>query len=101
MSVFANDVELTCWTCLEEIGYEINLKTGDQVYDSDINSGRCYGPACPDLDGSFWGYTSVPIWWVNWWKSLPNTKNDCTLCCGSGKLAEYDCLYCDGSGERT
>lgn len=28
-------------------------------------------PAIPDLDGEWWGYTSVPPEWVAWWKALP------------------------------
>lgn len=38
----------------------------DQVY----SGGTIWLPAVPDLDGSWWGYTSVPEHWVAWWKAL-------------------------------
>ena len=28
-------------------------------------------PACPDEDGDFWGYTSVPEEFCKWWNELP------------------------------
>jgi hypothetical protein len=28
-------------------------------------------PAVPDIDGDFWGYTSVPEERVKWWRALP------------------------------
>ena len=28
-------------------------------------------PACPDDDGNFWGYTSVPEETCKWWEELP------------------------------
>lgn len=96
-------VELICWTCLESKGHVVELGKphgSDQVYNRDIEA-DCWGPAVPDLDGSWWGYTSVPNWWVAWWKALPNKKTDCTVCNGEGKLGgKYDCCYCDGTGQR-
>jgi hypothetical protein len=95
-------IELICWRCLEVKGYEIEYGQpcgSDQVYDLSVGN-DCWVPAVPDLNGDWWGYTSVPQWWVNWWKSLPNKKSDCTLCLGTGKLGEWDCSECSGSGIR-
>lgn len=103
-------VELICWVCLEAKGYRVKYgrsrRVGgtDQVYDEKI-SGASWVPAVPDLDGSWWGYSSVPTWWVAWWKALPNRKDTCTMCCGSGVLAasiasSIACPVCSGSGRR-
>lgn len=96
-------VELTCWACLEAKGYRVKYGRGrgtDQVYDEKI-SGTSWVPAVPDLDGSWWGYSSVPAWWVAWWKALPNRKDTCTMCCGSGNLTtSIACPVCSGSGRR-
>ena len=108
--VLLNQVELICWTCLETIGHMIRLhasnqeldwrkRRSDQVYTPAIESTN-YVPAVPDLDGSFWGYTSVPGWWVAWWKALPDKGSDCTACLGTGRLGEFDCMFCKGSGQR-
>jgi hypothetical protein len=100
--VFANQVELTCWKCLEAKGHSIHINEphgSDQIYNPNIEHTN-YVPAVPDLDGSWWGYTSVPGWWVAWWKALPDTKDDCTCCRGTGKLAEFDCMFCEGTGAR-
>ena len=100
---FAEQVELICWECLEAKGYVIPLhaeaRRSDQIYNPEIESTN-YLPAVPDLDGHFWGYSSVPSWWVAWWKSLPDKGSDCTLCCGSGKLEEFECMFCKGTGAR-
>ena len=101
MSVIG-EVETFCWTCLESLGHTVKLhheRRDDQVYDKSI-SFICYGPAVPDLDGSWWGYTSVPYWWCEWWNGLPDKRHQCTVCRGSGKLSEYDCVFCKGSGAR-
>jgi hypothetical protein len=92
-------IELICIECLRAKGHTVDLKASDQVYTPEIE-GWSYVPAVPDLNGQWWGYTSVPSWWVEWWKALPNSKHDCTLCKGSGKLAEFDCCFCDGTGAR-
>lgn len=100
-------VNVICWECLEAKGHEVKVNNqphgDDQVYDSDIEP-TCYGPAVPDLDGRWWGYTSVPHWWVQWWKGLPDKKSHCTLCRGDGSLGEgkykFDCIQCDGTGLR-
>lgn len=95
------DISLVCWTCLEEKGHKIDLAQSDQVYNSNIE-GWCYGPAVPDLDGRWWGYTSVPAWWCAWWKSLPDKKTDCQVCLGAGKLdGKYDCCFCKATGQRS
>ena len=97
-----HNLQLICWRCLESKGYEIGYgqpRGSDQVYDSNVGN-DCWVPAVPDLNGNWWGYTSVPKWWVNWWKSLPNKQSDCTLCLGTGKLSEWDCPECLGSGVR-
>ena len=101
--VFADQVELICWRCLEAKGYTIEYgqpRGTDQVYDREIGHEN-WVPAVPDLDGSWWGYTSVPSWWCAWWAGLPNHKDDCKLCCGSGNVAEYECFKCEGSGRRS
>ena len=102
--VFANEIKLSCWKCLEEKGHTIKLKERDrtdQVYNSDIEQ-LCWVPAVPDLDGSWWGYTSVPTWWCKWWESLPDTYLDCEYCLGSKKIAEdIECIFCDGTGARS
>jgi len=103
--VFANQVDLICWKCLEEKGHEVLVNNAppqmrtDQVYDPDVEAIN-YVPAIPDLDGKWWGYTSVPQWWVEWWKALPDKSDDCTHCRGAGRLAEFECLFCRGSGSR-
>ena len=102
---FACEVRLFCWRCLEAKGYAIEYGQphgSDQVYDRDIGPDN-WVPAVPDLDGSWWGYTSVPNWWCAWWAALPNHKDDCTWCGGSGKVAdrEYECFRCEGSGRRS
>ena len=94
-----SEVVLTCRRCLEAKGYDMGPKGSDQVYDESI-SHKCYVPAVPDLDGSYWGYTSVPVWWVAWWKALPSCREDCTLCCGTGQLGELICCGCGGTGNR-
>ena len=102
LSVFADQVTLTCWKCLEDKGHTIELHSehpSDQIYNPKIESTN-YGPAVPDLNGNWWGYTSVPIWWVEWWNRLPDTKLDCTYCLGTKKLAEFDCIFCKGTGKR-
>ena len=103
MSVLACQVDLTCWECLEKLGYEIKIndeRPDDQVYDREIGH-TCYGPAVPDLDGSWWGYTSVPHWWVEWWKGLPDKRSDCDFCRGSGKIgSKIECFECNGTGLR-
>jgi len=107
MSVLANEVELVCWKCLEAKGHAVRLNDADpryrsdQVYTPEIEH-TCYSPAVPDLDGSWWGYTSVPNWWVAWWKALPDTRDDCVYCGGSGKIGggKYDCVFCKGTGVR-
>jgi len=101
-SVFADAVELTCWECLEAKGHQIKLHdeySSDQIYTPEIESTN-YVPACPDLNGNWWGYTSVPQWWVEWWNTLPDKKSYCTLCRGTKKLEEFKCCFCDGTGER-
>lgn len=104
-NVFLEDVKLICYTCLEDMGYNLPSQYGDQVYDSEI-SYENWVPAVPDLKDSYWGYTSVPNWWCEWWKVLPDTKFDCTICCGKkfypvrGKLSDMECASCDGSGKR-
>ena len=73
-AVFADQVKLVCWNCLEAKGHEIRLnsqRASDQVYDPNIEPTN-YVPAVPDLGGSWWGYTSVPPWWVAWWRALPD-----------------------------
>lgn len=100
--VFADAVYLTCWKCLEAAGHTVALhaeRHTDQVYDPRI-SGVNYVPAIPTLDEQWWGYTSVPSWWVDWWHSLPDTRDDCTYCKGTKKLAEFDCMFCKGTGLR-
>ena len=96
--VFSNAVKLTCLECLESLGY-CQGEWGDQFYDPEISPIN-YVPAVPDLDGSFWGYTSVPEWWVQWWKFLPDRKSDCTMCRGTKKIGKYECIRCEGSGKR-
>lgn len=102
--VFANEVKLICWRCLEAKGYKVNygnpigIHSSDQVYDPKL--GGSWVPAVPDIDGNWWGYSSVPEWWVNWWKYLPNHKDDCLLCRGSGKISEFKCFQCSGTGRR-
>ena len=66
-------IELTCWECLEAKGHTITLAKSDQVYDSAIEP-FSYVPAVPDFDGQWWGYTSVPQWWVKWWRALPDRR---------------------------
>lgn len=102
--VFANHVKLICWDCLEAKGHTIDLyrtdhQRSDQIYNPEVDSVN-YVPAVPDLDGHYWGYTSVPRWWVEWWKALPDKASDCTICCGSGKLEEFNCVFCKGTGLR-
>lgn len=98
LSVFG-EVVTVCLSCLEAKGHVVEPGT-DQIYDRAIES-ACYGPAVPDLDGSWWGYTSIPSWWVAWWRGLPNRKTDCTLCFGTGKLdGRFDCCMCKATGKR-
>ena len=107
MSVFAEDIKLICWECLENKGHHVCLDDehpSDQVYNSDIEH-TCWGPAVPDLDGQYWGYTSVPEWWVQWWKHLPDKASHCTMCSGNGRFGGFDdtgfdCYKCEGTGER-
>lgn len=99
--VFADAVRLTCWRCLEAKGHEIEYgkpRGSDQVYNSKIEHEN-WVPAVPDLDGSWWGYTSVPTWWVEWWKHLPDHRDDCKLCRGIGLTGNYMCYRCEGSGK--
>lgn len=92
-------VALVCFACLEAKGYELFMG-GDQIYNPDIEPAS-YVPAVPDLDGSWWGYSSVPSWWVAWWKGLPDRRTDCTLCLGTSKLdGKYDCCKCKATGKR-
>lgn len=97
--ILADQIELICMECLCSMGHTVDLLAGDQVYDRAIGH-ECWLPAVPDLDGSWWGYTSVPSWWVAWWKALPDFKTDCTYCNGTGKLADFECMFCEGSGNR-
>jgi hypothetical protein len=43
--------------------------TSDQIYNGD--QGANLVPWVIDVDGSTWGYTSVPTEGVSWWKALP------------------------------
>ena len=95
--ILADFVELICFSCLHDLGHVVKLDESDQVYDPKVNSIN-YLPAIPDLNGNWWGYTSVPRWWVNWWKSLPDHKDQCLICCGDGNLEELDCCFCKGTG---
>ena len=108
--VFANSVVLICWECLERKGHSVLLhaatdeldwkkRRSDQVWDSEIESTN-WVPAVPDLNGNWWGYTSVPHWWCAWWKDLPDKPSDCRCCNGSGNLEEFDCMFCKGTGQR-
>ena len=92
-------VELVCLSCLRMEGHIVDLSKSDQVYDEAISHIN-WGPAVPDLDGSWWGYTSVPGWWVAWWKALPDRPEDCTHCLGKGRLLDFECCFCRGSGKR-
>jgi hypothetical protein len=49
-------------SCAEQ-GRELNLVESDSI------AWRC--PAVPDLQGNWWGYTSIPAEGVAWWKALP------------------------------
>ena len=57
-------IELKCWKCAEESqGHKIDLVETDSC--------AWLVPAIPDLQGSYWGYTSVPYEGCQWWKALP------------------------------
>lgn len=57
-------VHLFCGACAEkDQGKTIDLSVSDQC--------RWLVPAVPTLDGSWWGYTSVPAEGCAWWKALP------------------------------
>ena len=93
-------IELVCWRCLEAKGHSVDLSESDQIWNPEVE-GWSWLPAVPDLNGNFWGYTSVPSWWVAWWKGLPDTRDDCTLCKGSGRLAgDVGCFFCKETGSR-
>lgn len=94
----SSHVELICAECLRAKGHTVNLEEDVQVYERAIEE-ICYVPAIPDLDGSWWGFASVPSWWVAWWNGLPDSKYDCTTCRGEGKIKEVKCVNCDGTGE--
>lgn len=57
-------VELKCWKCAEE--------SQDRKIDL-VETDTCAWlvPAIPDLQGAYWGYTSVPYEGCQWWKALP------------------------------
>lgn len=57
-------VEPVCADCLEEA-------TGEELNEHRLSSLGWYVAAVPDLDGSWWGYASVPPHWVAWWNALP------------------------------
>jgi hypothetical protein len=44
----------------------------DQIYSP--RKGQNLLPCIPDLDGSIWGYTSVPPEGVAWWRARPTRK---------------------------
>lgn len=80
---FADHVELLC-------GPRALRETGEPgPIDGGGYQGTKYGrtdqigglvPAVPvDGESTFWGYTSVPQHWVDWWRALPltNACHDC------------------------
>lgn len=57
-------VDLLCGPCVgKKAGKEVDLSDGDQC--------GWHVPAVPDLQGSWWGYTSVPAEGCAWWDALP------------------------------
>jgi len=57
---------LQCRACCEKSSERQKRPDGDQI--------GWNVPAIPTPDGStFWGYTSVPMAAVDWWKALPET----------------------------
>ncbi len=57
-------IELRCGACTSKHeNRTLDLAESDQCAWS--------VPAIPDLQGAYWGYTSVPAEGVAWWKALP------------------------------
>jgi len=54
---------LACADCCAKEGHPVDLSESDQTWRR--------VPAVPTLDGSYWGYTSVPPEGCAWWKALP------------------------------
>lgn len=97
---FAKHIELLCIDCaVKDQGKElveatplgkVKFKRADG---HDVGSSDQIGwlvPAVPcENDGTFWGYTSVPIEGCVWWKNLPLRAGDawndvCSRCAGGG-----------------
>jgi hypothetical protein len=56
-------ITLACADCCAKEGHPVDLSDSDQTMRR--------VPAVPTLDGSYWGYTSVPPEGCAWWKALP------------------------------
>lgn len=60
---FLDSMTLACAECCAKEGHPVDLSESDQTMRR--------VPAVPTLDGSYWGYTSVPPEGCAWWKALP------------------------------
>lgn len=76
-----SQVDLRCAKCLDhgevdEEGYFKDSKYGksDQCFIKELGSML---PAIPtEEENTYWGYTSVPMDGVMWWRNLPNERKD-------------------------
>lgn len=74
----ADYIELLCATCaVKDQGKDWEIGEDGRHADSDFPEVRCdqigwLVPAVPTEEGdTYWGYTSVPLRGVRWWKRLP------------------------------
>lgn len=65
---FFEHIKLMCADCTEDDqGREIDLSKGDQC--------GWMIPAVPTAENdTYWGYSSVPIELITWWKALPDRR---------------------------